>query len=376
MAVVTADEQIGRQKAAERKLRTVGAAARRFDVGRNAYHFVGFERRVHDVHAFFQGYGHVVVLVMHFQRGIFFAPPLVELSNQHFEMRLAGIEEVGVMVADDVGQLAFIDAAADVRQVVVALVQLGVGGRFGRRKRPGEFDTQHGGVDHFVLGGAGMDDDASDGHAGLRGVEGLVGEGVASVAVNGVGEVGAVLVQVPEFGAVADFLIGAEADHHFAVFELGMPDHVLHGGHNHGDARLVVGAEKGGAVGDDERVADVFFQVVESVGRHDDVFFGVENDVAAVVFFNQPGLDVFAGDFKSGVDVGAKSDGRRAGTVGRNGSAHIGVVRNGDVLDAHGAQFFAQQLCQIELTGRTGNAVRSFLRLRVDFYVAHKAIDQ
>ncbi len=117
------------------------------------------------------------------------------------------------------------------------------------------------GVDQLVLGVAGVDVVALDEDDGGVGAEGLVLDLAEVRAVEGVGVVGAEGLDVEVLGAAADLLVGGEGDADRAVEELGVVLHPGHRGHDLGDAGLVVGAEQGGAVGVDERVADDLGQV-------------------------------------------------------------------------------------------------------------------
>lgn len=139
---------------------------------------------------------------------------------------------------------------------------------------------------------------------------------------------------------------------------------------------LLLGAEQRRAVGDDQRFAFVVVQLGEGFRRQHHVFRGVEHDVAAVVVFDEAGLDVLAGHFEGRVDVGAKADGGRAFAVGGQDRADVRVFGDRHVAEAERTQLFAESFGQIVLAGRAGHAILPFGRLRVDFDVTDKTINQ
>ena len=79
-----------------------------------------------------------------------------------------------VMIPDDVFQLRLFAAAAHIRQVEEALIALRSGGDLLRGQLGVDLHGHQAGIDHDVLGAAGMDVDALNLPLGGGGVEGLI----------------------------------------------------------------------------------------------------------------------------------------------------------------------------------------------------------
>ncbi len=77
------------------------------------------------------------------------------------------------------------------------------------------------GVDHLILGGAGVDVQAVESHAGRGGVEVLILDLPHRTAVGGVGIVRPKAPDVKFVRAPADFLVGGEADFQGGVLDAG-----------------------------------------------------------------------------------------------------------------------------------------------------------
>jgi hypothetical protein len=188
------------------------------------------------------------------------------------------------------------------------------GGSFGglrggkaARKRP----ARRSGVHHDVLRPAGVDRHAVDLKHGGIGAEGLAINLAGSIrAVEGVGR-----SRRPRCArsslrhAAGDFLVGIEADADFAVGDFRVPKQVTHGGHDGGDAGLVVGAEQGGAAGGDDVVADGSRAGMGLVSTVSDLRGVVgQHDGLAVVGAVDDGLGR-AGEVGRGVHVGEPGEG-------------------------------------------------------------------
>src|ERR1700748_83799 len=139
-----------------------------------------------------------------------------------------------------------------------------------------------------------MGTDAVDGDGGAGGGKGLVLDGAGGLAVHGVGEIGAELLQVGLVDAAADLFIGREQDLDDAVLHLRIPDQELRGIHDLGDAGFVVGAEQRRAVGGDDVVADLVVEL-GIVGDADHLGgIGGQGDIAAAILPYDLRLDVGA----------------------------------------------------------------------------------
>ena len=257
---------------------------------------------------------------------------------------LLELQLAGVVVAEDVAQLCLGDVAVHLAQMVEALIALG-------RLRAGHGGQSHvelhchvGGVDHSVLGAAGVDGEAVDGDSGRCGVEVLV----LDAAHVGIGEVCAEARDVEERSALADLLIGGKGDAELAVRQL-LFDKGLGGGQDLSDAGFIVSAQQGGAVGGDEGLALQLLQEGEGGGLHDHAGAG-QGDIAAVVVLVEDGLDVLAGSVGGGVHVGdeAQRGLLLAALGGGDAAVDVAVLVHKGVLNADGFHLFHQQVGEVE----------------------------
>ena len=250
--------------------------------------------------------------------------------------------------------------ALEVRHVVEALVALGVGGGLGGGEEAHELRRQEGGVLHLVLGLAGVDVDAVDADLGRGGVEVLILQLPDLAAVHGVGLLGGELGEVKVVRTPADLLIRGEADGDLAVRHLGMGQEVGAGADDLSDARLVVRPQQGGAVGDDELLADVLLQVGEIL--HPQGLAVPQLDVPALVA-EAPGLHVLAADAGGGVHVGDEAQGGQVLAAGgcRQHAVDIAEPVQLHVLKAQGRQLLCQGLAQDPLPRRGGHGPGLFV---------------
>ena len=257
---------------------------------------------------------HVVVGVLHLHLDGGGAVLAVEVGGDEVHPLLPLLETGPVVVPDDEAQPGLGLVALHVAQVVEALIALGVGGGLRRRQHVHELQGHEAGVAHLVLGGAGVDVEAPDGDLGGGGVEILILQLAQLAAVHGVGRGGPEALHVEVVGAAAHLLVGGDGHGDAAVGDLGMGGQILHGGEDLGHTGLVVGAQQGGAVGDDQVLAHIPGQAGK-LGRPHDHTLG-EGDVPALVVDHL------------GMDIGAGGGGR---------SVHVGdEAQAGDPLTAHG----------------------------------------
>ena len=170
------------------------------------------------------------------------------------EQGLAGLEAVAVVVADDIVELGLRHVAGHGVEVEEALIAVSLF-RYLVRGEHGVEDHGHGGgVDHHILGAAGVDAYAAEGDIAGGGVEVFILDLAQRAAVHGVAVVAGQLRHVQTIHAAADLLVGGE---YHADLAVGAALQQLHGSHDLGDAGLVVGAQQGGAIGDDQLLAGV-----------------------------------------------------------------------------------------------------------------------
>ena len=252
------------------------------------------------------------------------------------------------MVAEDVAQLCLGDVAIHLAQMVEALIALGSLGAGHDGQGHVELHCHVGGVDHSVLGAAGVDGEAVDGDSGRCGVEVLVLDAAHVAAIDGVGEVCAEARDVEERSALADLLIGGKGDAELAV-GAALGDEGLGGGQDLRHTGLVVGTQQRGAVGGDEGLALQLLQEGEGGGLHDHAGAG-QGDIAAVVVLVEDGLDVLAGSVGGGVHVGdeAQRGLLLAALGGGDAAVDVAVLVHKGVLNADGFHLFHQQVGEVE----------------------------
>ena len=144
-----------------------------------------------------------------------------------------------------------------------------------------------------------------------------------------------------------------------------MVHYILHCVHDFGYSGLVVGAEKGGAVGGDDGFADMAQDFREFGGLEAHSGHSPERDVGAVVVFDYLGPDVVAGGVGRGVDMGDEAYGRDLGVgVGGYGGHHVApLVKLG--ADSHSAEFVAEHFEKYEFLLCRRLAVAGFVGLGV-----------
>ena len=247
------------------------------------------------------------------------------------------------MVPDDIAQLAVLHLAAHIGQMDEALVPFRILRLLSGGQQALIFHGDVLGVDHLVLGGAGVDVQAVEGHAGGGGIEVLILDLSHRAAVGGIGIVRAKALDIKLICAPADLLVGSEADLQGGVLPaLGQQD--FRSGENLRHTGLVVRPQKGGAVGDDQVLAVVAFQGLIVGFPEINALFPVQEDVSPVVFHN-PRPDICAAGIGGGVHVGDKADGGKAGVSG-DGAVDIAVFIHAGILNAHGKHLLHDGLSQ------------------------------
>ena len=299
---------------------------------------------------------HVVVAVLHVQPEGAPAPLIVQIGGQPLHKGLPGVEFLQIMVPDDGVQHHLALVSGQVRHMVEALVALRVGGSLRRRQQGDELVGQQDGIFHLVLGGAGMDVHAlhRQGHGG--GIEVLILDLPQLAAVHGVGRPGGELFRIKVIGALAHLLVRGEAHGDGPVRDLRMGQQVFAGGDDLRHAGLVVGSQQGGAVGDDQLLADVPLQEGEVLHLQAPGFF--QGQVPALIG-DDLRMDVRPADGGGGVHVGDEAQGRSLapGGGGQQG-IHIAVVVHVGPLQAQLRQLLGQIPAQNLLVVGGGDGVR------------------
>ena len=135
-------------------------------------------------------------------------------------------------------------------------------------------------------------------------------------AVEGVGEIDAEVFRQVAVHAAPDLFVGGEGDAEGGPRQVGVFQEMPCRGHDHGDARLVIGAQQRGARGGHDVMADLFGEIGKLLGRERQVGVVGECDRAAVVAANDAGFDAGRVELRRGVDMGEKADGGAGGVAG------------------------------------------------------------
>jgi hypothetical protein len=222
-----------------------------------------------------------------------------------------------------------------------------------------------------------MDVDAVDGDDRLGRGEGLVLQLAHGRAVERVRAAGAEALDVEARSALADLLVGREADAQRRARQLGVRGQVGDRGHDLRDAGLVVGAQQRVAA----RGHDVVALLAGQLGHRRGIEHRVvarELDGAAGVGAMDDRLDPRARRVGARVDVGDEPDHRRLAVDGGGKRGHhVAVVVERCVLDADGLQLLDEHPREVELPRRTrGAPVGTAARLGVDAHVALEAVQE
>ena len=283
------------------------------------------------------------------------------------------VEVVLVEVAADERDHRLRGTAGDANRVHESLALLG---RLGREpilgqpleKRARELQRVH----ELPLRGARMDAVPLDPDADLRGREVLVVDAPDLGAVERVGEVGPVFLEVEMLDAASYFLVDGEADPKGCMLDLGMFREVRNGRHDLGDARLVVGAEKRRPVGRDEIVPDLLGEERTLGGAQHLAPIARQLDVASVVA-DHLRLHIRARLVRARIHVRDQPD-RRAARA-RERREDVAVLLEDRVFEAEVTELLREHLAEVSLFG--GARVRRRLRIRlgVDPDVAEETLE-
>ena len=311
---------------------------------------------------------HVVVAVFQGQFDTVLAVFLIQKGGDLLESCLAPLKFRPVMVADNVFQHGAFLVAGHFAQVGKAFVALRAVGPLMDRQQGVEFHGDELRVDHAVLGVARVNVSAVKNDHGRGGVKVLILQLAQSAAVDGVGVVSAKILNVEAVRASADLLIRRKADADGGVGDL-RGHQFFDSGQDLRDTGLVVGTQKGRAVGDDQVLADAVGQTGK-IGRGEDVGV-VEADIAARIL-DDARPDILAGAVGRGVHVGDQADDGSAGSA-RDGAVDIAVGVHIGVGNAHGFHFLHQRSAQELLLGGGGTAFAGLVRLGVERNIFEEA---
>ena len=372
MVAVAACGQVRAGQAALAQLRTVGAAADRRGFELRAERACGVHRLLHDLKMRPDLLQHVAVLLAqrqnHRARAVFLVQKRRGMPHQLF----SGFKRLRAVVADDIAEVRRLHAALHVGQVEKALVALRMAGRVARRQHGVEFHRDERGVDHRVLRRTGVNVEAVDRDVRGGGVEVLILDLARRAAVHRVGQRRAEALQIQQRRAVADLLVRAKADRHRPV-HLRAGEQRLRRRHDLRDPGLVVRAQHGRPVRDDQGLSDVALQIRKLLRAQRPSALS-QRDGAPVVMLDHAWLHVLPGKIRHRVDVGEKAHAGACFQSRRRGDLriYIGMRVLVHIRRAHGGQFFRQKSCQIVLAGGRGGSLPALAAGRVDARIAQK----
>ena len=300
----------------------------------------------------------VAVLDLHFYGTC--AVLAVQVIGNVLQIVLLELQLGGIVVAQDVAQLCGGDIAVHLAQVVEALTPLGGLGTCHHGQSTVELHGNVGGVDHGVLGRAGVHREAVDGHGSSGGVEVLVLNVAGIAAVHRVGKVCTKAGNIEQVGTLADLLVRGKADAQLAV-GAALADDGLHSGHDLSHTGLIVCTQQGGAVGGDEGLALHGGKEGEGGDLHH-LAGGGQHHIAAVIVLVQDGVHVLAAGIRGGVHVGDQTQCGLFLAAGGGGqrAVDVAVFVHPGVLHAQSLQLLHQLVSQIKLprSGRMGAGLR------------------
>ena len=294
----------------------------------------------------------VAVLDLHFHGAC--AVLAVQVIGNVLHIVLLELQLGGIVVAQDVAQLCGGDIAVHLAQVVEALTSLSGLGTRHHGQSTVKLHGNVGGVDHGVLGGAGMHREAGSG------VKVLVLDVTGIAAVHRVGKVCTKAGDIEQVGTLANLLVRGKADAQLAV-GAALADNGLHSGHDLGHTSLVVSTQQGGAVGGDQGLALHGGKEGEGGDLHH-LAGGGQHHIAAVVVFVQDGVHVLAAGIRGSVHVGDQTQCGLflAAGGGGQGAVDVAVLVHTGILYAQSLQLLHQLVSQIKLprSGRMGTGLR------------------
>ena len=168
------------------------------------------------------------------------AVSLVDQRGGSFHVFLSGRKFLTVVVANDVFKHGVVGAADYIDQVIEALISFRMLGTLADRQQRVKFHADQSGIEHCVLGRAGVDASAGDHDFGRGCVKALIFQLAETAAVHSVGFLGAKPSCVKILRAPSNFLIRREGCADCAVFALRVGDVIFKQIHDLRHAGLVV----------------------------------------------------------------------------------------------------------------------------------------
>ena len=314
---------------------------------------------------------HVEIAVMDVQFQGALAVLGIDKGCGSFHHLLLLLELFHIMVADNIGKAALLHLAVHLHQHDKAFVAGGMLGALGSGQQRIELHSDQLGVHHLVLGCTGMDIETMDNNLGTGCIEVFVLHFAHGTAVHSICIIGTKAGDVEFIRTSAHLFVGGEADLQSSVAHLGGEEH-LRACHDLGNTCLIVRAQQGGAISDDQMLAVVVAKALIVLLLHEDALFLIEKHIAAVVLHDF-GLDIGTRGIGRGIHMGNQSNGGQAGITG-NGAVNIAIFIHVGICNAHLEHFLYQSCAQQFLLGSGGAGLGLLVRLGVKGHIFQKTI--
>ena len=378
VSIVSAGSNVRARQAAERELSAVGATTSGNWLRLNTNLTICLKCIINQELVAVELLGHIAILLVNLNTDGILAIALVQERGDILQDLLAVGKNLGVVVADDVAELDLGRGTLDGDWVVEALVALGVLRALEGGDHLLELGSHGDGVDHDVLGAAGVNHDALEVDVGVGGVEALVVELAESLAVDGVAVRCTEFIQVKQACSVTDLLVGNKRNLERRMRELGVVAQALEQRADLSHTGLIVSGKQRGAVGANDVHAHEILEVRDLLlGGCDGLAVNDAGDQVTALIVDDVRLDARGRRIDDGVQVRAKHQrGSRLGALGRGeGAGYVGVLVDGDVGAAQRLELFAQVASHLVLSRRgRGDGVVLGVGLGVNLHVAHEAL--
>ena len=378
VSVVSAGSNVRARQAAERELSTVGTTTSSNRLRLNANLTICLKCIINQELVAVELLGHVAILLVNLNTNGILAIALVQERGDILQELLTIGKNLGVVVADDVAELDLGRGTLDGNWVVEALVALGVLRALESGNHLLELGSHGDGVDHDILGAAGVNHDALEVDIGVSCVEALVVELAESLAVDGVTVCSTEFIQVKQACTVTDLLVRNKRNLERRMSELRVVAQALEQGADLSHTGLIVSGKQRGAVGANDVHAHEILEVRDLLlGGSDGLAVDDAGDQVTALVVDDVRLDARGRRVDDGVQVRAKHQrGSRLGALGcGEGAGDVGVLVDGDVGAAQRLELFAQIASHLVLSrcGRRYGVVVG-VGLGVNLHVAHEAL--
>ena len=378
VGVISAGSNVGAWQAAEGELSAIGAATSSNRHRLNANLTICLKRIINQELVALELLGHIAILLVNLNTDGILAIALVQERGDILQDLLAIGKDLGVVVADDVAKLDLGRGTLDGDWVVEALVALGVLRTLEGRDYLLELGSHGDGIDHDVLGAAGVNHDALEVDVDVSCVEALVVELAESLSVDGVTVCCAKFVQVKQACTVADLLVRDKRNLERRMSELRVVAQALEQGADLSHTGLIVSGKQRGAVGANDVHAHKILEVRDLLlGGSDSLAVDDAGDQVTALVVDDVRLDARGRRVDDGVQVRAKHQrGSRLDALGcGEGAGDVGVLVDGDVGAAQRLELFAQVASHLVLSGRgRRDGIVVGVGLGVNLHVAHEAL--